>query len=30
MASRAQAICYTTEQHRASVQAFLDKPAKKS
>jgi enoyl-CoA hydratase/carnithine racemase len=30
MGSQAQAICYTTEQHQASVQAFLDKSAKKS
>ncbi|WP_217906629.1 enoyl-CoA hydratase/isomerase family protein [Bordetella genomosp. 11] len=29
MGSQAQAICYTTEQHQASVQAFLDKSAKK-
>lgn len=30
MGSQAQAICYTTEQHQASVQAFLDKSAKKA
>jgi enoyl-CoA hydratase/carnithine racemase len=29
LGSQAQAICYTTEQHQASVQAFLDKSAQK-
>ncbi len=30
MGSQAQGICYTTTEHRASVQAFLDKSAKKT
>lgn len=29
MGSQAQAICYTTSEHRASVEAFLDKSASK-